>query len=236
MSTKKNTQKKEFAMSREDYIQFLSMRTNEIHVTNKNSKTGMGILDLAFPTCTCREDAPCKHKGACYCLKGRQQMTVVLGAYYRNYRLYNENPDSFFEQLEYKIKFSGLAKVRFFDAGDFPDYYFVEKACELVQKFPDVKFMAFTKKYFLVNQYMDKHHGKLPDNFNIIFSAWDINWKIPNPWNLPVAYVDFKDSSMTPDFPEHYHTCPNQKDKKVTCTVCGKCWKKDIGAIVFKQH
>ena len=65
---KKNNQvaqKKDFIMSREDYIQHLSMRTNEIHVTNKNSKTGMGVLDIAVPTCCCREDAPCKKDG-CY--------------------------------------------------------------------------------------------------------------------------------------------------------------------------
>lgn len=232
---KKNTQKKEFTMSREEYIESLSMRTNEIHVTNKNSKTGMGVLDLAMPTCTCREDAPCRHKGACYCLKGTQAMCSTLGAYYRNYRLYNEDANSFFEQLEYKIKFSGLPRFRFWDCGDFPDYLFVEKACELVKKFPDIKFMAFTKKYFLINQWID-NHGELPANFNIIFSAWDKDWEVLNPHHLPVAYVEFKDPEKTPVLPDKYQTCPNQKNKTVTCSLCGKCWRKDLGAIVFKQH
>ena len=43
--------KKEFTMSREEYIQHLSMKTNEIHMTTKNSKTGTGVIDLAVPTC-----------------------------------------------------------------------------------------------------------------------------------------------------------------------------------------
>ena len=41
--------KKEFALSREEYIQHLSMRTNEIHMTTKNSKTGMGCPYLLLP-------------------------------------------------------------------------------------------------------------------------------------------------------------------------------------------
>ena len=55
--------KKEFTMSREEYIQHLSMRTNEIHMTTKNSKTGMGDIELAVPTGCCRGDAPCKTDG-----------------------------------------------------------------------------------------------------------------------------------------------------------------------------
>ena len=98
-----------------------------------------------------------------------------------------------------------------------------------------MKFMAFTKKYFLVNQWID-NNGNLPDNLNIIFSAWDKDWEVLNPHHLPVAYVDFKDSEKTPVLPEKYQTCPNQKDKTVTCSMCGKCWRKDLGAVVFKQH
>ena len=84
--SKKNAQKKEFTMSREEYIEHLSMKSNEVHMTTKNSKTGCGVIDLAFPVITCREDAPCK-KGGCYCCKGTQVMATVQGAYYRNYRI-----------------------------------------------------------------------------------------------------------------------------------------------------
>lgn len=236
---KKNVQskqKKEFTMSREEYIQHLSMRTNEVHMTTKNSKTGCGVIDLAFPTVTCRDDAPCKQSGACYCLKGTQRMSSVLGAYYRNLRLYNENPEDFWEQVWFKLAHSGLPKCRFFDCGDIPDAPFVEGMIKTALKFPEMKFMAFTKKYTLVNMWLMEHPEGLPQNLNIIFSAWSKNWIVPNPFNLPISYIDFIDKDLNCAFPENYQTCPNQKDKTITCSMCGKCWNRNIGSIVFRQH
>ena len=232
--SKKNAQKKEFTMTREEYIEHLSMKSNEVHMTTKNSKTGCGVIDLAFPVITCREDAPCKKTG-CYCMKGTQQMATVQGAYYRNYRLYHEDPVNFWNQVWFKLAHCGLLRCRYFDCGDCPDYAFVEGMVATAKKFPEMKFMAFTKKYFLVNQWID-NNGNLPDNLNIIFSAWDKDWEVLNPHHMPVAYVDFKDSEKTPVLPEKYQTCPNQKDKTITCSMCGKCWRKDLGAVVFKQH
>lgn len=232
--SKKNAQKKEFTMTREEYIEYLSMKSNEVHMTTKNSKTGCGVIDLAFPVITCREDAPCKKTG-CYCMKGTQQMATVQGAYYRNYRLYHNDPVDFWTQVQFKLAHCGLPKMRYFDAGDLPDYAFIDGMVATAKKFSEMKFMAFTKKYFLVNQWID-NNGNLPDNLNIIFSAWDKDWEVLNPHHMPVAYVDFKDSEKTPVLPEKYQTCPNQKDKTITCSMCGKCWRKDLGAVVFKQH
>lgn len=232
--SKKNTQKKEFTMTREEYIEHLSMKSNEVHMTTKNSKTGCGVIDLAFPVITCREDAPCKKTG-CYCMKGTQQMATVQGAYYRNYRLYHEDPVDFWNQVQFKLAHCGLLRMRYFDAGDLPDYAFIDGMVATAKKFPEMKFMAFTKKYFLVNQWID-NNGNLPDNLNIIFSAWDKDWEVLNPHHMPVAYVDFKDSEKTPVLPAKYQICPNQKDKTITCSMCGKCWRKDLDAVVFKQH
>lgn len=232
--SKKNAQKKEFTMTREEYIEYLSMKSNEVHMTTKNPKTGCGVIDLAFPVITCREDAPCKKTG-CYCMKGTQQMATVQGAYYRNYRLYHNDPVDFWTQVQFKLAHCGLPKMRYFDAGDLPDYAFIDGMVATAKKFSEMKFMAFTKKYFLVNQWID-NNGNLPDNLNIIFSAWDKDWEVLNPHHMPVAYVDFKDSEKTPVLPEKYQTCPNQKDKTITCSMCGKCWRKDLGAVVFKQH
>lgn len=233
--SKKNAQKKEFTMSREEYIEHLSMKSNEIHMSTKNSKTGYGVIDLAFPVVTCREDAPCRKSKQCYCMRGTQQMTAVLGAYYRNLRLYTNDPEDFWHQVWFKLAHCGLPKMRYFDAGDLPDYAFIDGMVTTAKKFPEMKFMAFTKKYFLVNQWID-NNGNLPDNLNIIFSAWDKDWEVLNPHHMPVAYVDFKDSEKTPVLPAKYQTCPNQKDKTITCSMCGKCWRKDLGAVVFKQH
>ena len=217
-------------MDRRDYIDFLANKSNEISMSNRNSKTGMACLNLAFPTCVCREDAPCKAK--CYANKGCQQMASVQAAYYRNLRLYNDDADLFFEQMYYKIKFSGLPKVRLFDSGDFPNYEFLEKLVDVCKKTPQVKYMAFTKKYELVNEYIDKN-GDLPHNLNIILSAWDKLWDVPNPHNLGVAYVDFDDKRLNVELPKNAFMCPG---KESTCSACGACWNKKLKAVVFKQH
>jgi hypothetical protein len=217
-------------MPREEYIEFLANKSNEISMSNKNSKTGAACLNIAFPVCTCREDAPCKK--TCYACKGCQQIAVVQGAYYRNLRLYYDDPDNFFEQVYCKVKFSGLPKVRLFDSGDFPDAEFLDRLVEVCKKTPNTKWMAFTKKYWIVNEYIDKN-GDLPKNLNIMFSAWDIFWEVPNPHGLGIAYVDFNDKRLNPEFPRNAFRCPGRES---TCSACGACFSKKLKAVVFHEH
>lgn len=219
-----------FIMSRQEYIDFLANKSNEINMANKNSKTGAACLNLAFPVCTCRVDAPCK--ATCYACKGCQMIANVQAAYYRNLRLYHDDPDNFFEQVYYKIKFSRLPKVRLFDSGDFPDADFLVRLVELCRKTPDTKYMAFTKQYEIVNDYITKN-GNLPDNLNIMFSAWHKLWNVPNPYGLGVAYVDFDDKSLNPEFPKNAFVCPGRAS---TCSACGACWNKKLTAVLFHQH
>lgn len=226
----KKKSKKEFKMDRQEYIDLLANKTNEISMSNNNSKTGKACLNLAFPLVTCRPDAPCRYE--CYAGKGCQQIAVVQGAYYRNMRLYYDDPDNFFEQIYCKIKFSGLPKVRWFDSGDIADAEFFDRMVELCKRTPDVKHMAFTKKYEIVNEYIDKN-GKLPDNLNVMFSAWHKMWHIPNPHNLGIAYIDFNDKSLNPEFPKNAFICPGRES---TCSACGACFNKKLKAVIFHQH
>ena len=221
-------------MPREEYIEFLATKSGEISISNHNSKTGSCCNNLAFPTCTCREDAPCKASG-CYCMKGRQAMCNVVAAYVRNLMIYNNDHDDFWEQVKFKIKHNPLPLFRWFDAGDILDYEFFCGMVELAKTFPNIRFMSFTKKYDIVNEWLTTN-GDLPKNLNIIFSAWHIGWKVNNPYGMPVAYVDFKDQTLNPQFPKGITGCPNQSDKTITCSMCQKCWNKKIKAVVFKQH
>ena len=221
-------------MPREEYIEFLATKSGEISISNHNSKTGSCCNNLAFPTCTCREDAPCKASG-CYCMKGRQAMCNVVAAYVRNLMIYNNDHDDFWEQVKFKIKHNPLPLFRWFDAGDILDYEFFCGMVELAKTFPCIRFMSFTKKYDIVNEWLTIN-GDLPKNLNIIFSAWHIGWKVNNPFGMPVAYVDFKDQTLNPQFPKGITGCPNQSDKTITCSMCQKCWNKKVKAVVFKQH
>ena len=222
--------KNEFKMDRQEYIDFLANQSNEINMSNNNSKTGKACLNIAFPVCVCREDAPCK--ATCYACKGCQTFANVQAAYYRNLRLYNEDSDNFFEQVYFKIKFSGLPKVRWFDSGDIVDAEFFDRMIELCKRTPDTKHMAFTKKYEIVNKWIDEN-GDLPENLNIMFSAWDKMWEVPNPHGVGMAYVNFKEDRLNPEFPKNAFVCPG---RATTCSACGACWSKKLKAVVFHQH
>lgn len=232
---KREEKKTKNFIPREEYIIELSLKNNHIHLTNKNSKTGIAVLNFAFPLCTCREDAPCKEK--CYANKGPQIISNVQAAYYRNFRLMNENMQDVFEQILFEVKHSGLSYVRYFDSGDIPNYEFMIGMFDIAKKLPDVKFMAFTKKYELINKYL-LEKNKIPDNFNIVFSAWDKLWSFENPFNLPVAYINFKDKRLNPNFPEDMFNCPcnNKKLGKITCSMCKACWNKNMKHVLFTEH
>lgn len=224
--------KKKYKLTTEEKmtrIEEFSLRSNEICANNNNRKLGKGVLSVPFPVCVCNPEAPCFEK--CYTQHGCQSFSNVQGAYYRNLRLYNDNPEEFFEQLYYKVKFSGLPKVRYFDSGDYVDNEFLVRSIELAKQFPNVKFMAFTKKYDIVNNYLDDN--ELPDNYNIVFSAWDKLWEVPNPHDLPIAYVKFKDERLTPEIPKDAFHCPGRES---TCSACGVCWNKNVKAIYFDEH
>ena len=222
-------------LPKEEYIEMLSMKSNEVSISKSNGKTGSCCNDLAFPTVTCREDAPCKLNGQCYCMHGMQTTSNVQQAYLRNLRLYNTDIEDFWQQIEFKVRHCPMPLFRFFDCGDFPNQEFVKGSCLLAKKFPEIKFLAYTKHYEWVNEYLDQG-GEIPDNYVIRFSMWHNQWKVPNPHNLPVAWVDFKDKTLNPDFPKNCVSCANQLDKTITCSTCRICWKKNIQNVKFKQH
>lgn len=219
----------EMGWTREMKLDYYCNLNNIVTMATGNTKLGSQICGLSMPpVTTCRKDAPCR-KG-CYACKGRQQFSSVLGTYLKNLRIYNENPTVFFEQIENYLKYSGYRYMRFFDSGDIPDANFFVGMIKLVKHLPNVRFMAFTKKYEIVNDYIT-NGGVIPNNLTIIFSAWDKNWKFDNPYNFPVAYVDFKNSELNPDFPADVKECDGH------CSTCFKCWHLQEGeSVVFHQH
>ena len=219
------------SLSYSEKIDYYAHINDLISVNNGNQKTGIGCLTMSMPTITCRCDAPCK-KG-CYCMRGHQQFSAVQGAYYRNWRIWNEAPEKFEEQLNAILTFSGINMFRYNDAGEIPDVKFLAMMFRVADKHPDIQFLAYTKKYELINEFLDDGNT-LPKNLTIRFSAWDKDWNIPNPYNLPMAYVDFIDKELNPDIPVNAFTCPGKKE--TTCSTCKICWKKSVKAVKFHQH
>lgn len=219
-------------MTYAEKIEFFANSSNCISVNNGNRKTGKACLTLSLPAgVTCRPDSPCRK--FCYAMKGKMTFPNVCGTYHRNYRIWNEDPKKFEEQLNALLTFSGLPLLRIFDTGDLPSPEFLKMLVRVMTKHPDIKALMFTKRYEWVNEYLCNY--SLPENFVIRFSMWDKNWNVLNPHGLPVAYVDFADSSLNPEIPQNAFLCHGGKDG-ITCSTCRACFNPSIRTVKFIQH
>lgn len=216
-------------LSKSEKLDHYCNLNNVVTIATGNTKLGTQICGLSFPAgTTCRQDAPCRKN--CYCNKGFQICTSVLGTYMKNFRIYQEDRNGFFEQISSYLKYSGYKYMRIFDSGDLPDKDFLSDIIRVViTQNPDVKFLMYTKRYEWVNEYIK--NNDIPTNFTIVFSAWDRSWKVPNPYNLPVSYVRFKDQTLNPSIPEDAFECTGY------CSTCFRCWYlKHNESVVFHQH
>lgn len=194
-----------------------------------NSKLGDKIPSLNLPTTVCRADAPCK-KG-CYARKGNWLFKNVQTSLQNNLNDFINDRNKFFNDI---INFINNDDViykffRWFSSGDIVNYDFLLGMVEVAKKCPDTKFLCFTKKFDLVNLFLD--FNELPENLRIVFSGWNKAFKIDNPHNLPTTYVYFKDSSQNADIPEFAIPCTG------SCKSCKACWNLQKGqSVYFNQH
>lgn len=100
----------------------------------------------------------------------------------------------------------------------------------IAKEFPNIRFLAYTKKFELVNTYLKKGY-RIPKNLRVLFSNWDKDFKVENPYNRPMTYVNFKDSNRNPEIPTKGFVCPG------SCENCKKCWHLTKSqSVIFNQH
>ena len=188
-------------------------------VTFSNSKLGGAIPSINLPAgITCRPDAPCF--GSCYALKGNFRFKTVRQAHIDNLEAYNQDHNRYFKEVLEKTKFSTYA--RYFSSGDIPDSYYFRKMVETAKINKNTKYLVFTKKGYIVNNYIT-NSGKLPANLRIIFSYW-YDWVQENPYNFPT-------SNLLQDGDSKGFVCPGK------CAECLHCWHMKRGQkVLFKKH
>lgn len=199
-------------------------------ISNTVSKLGVGIGTVNLPAITtCRMDAPCK-KG-CYACKGNFMYTNVKTSLQKNLDAFIEDPDRFFTVLHNQLEMIPYKFFRWFSSGDIVNERFLEGMCWLARKHKGTQFLCFTKKYELVNEYLN-HHRK-PKNLILVFSNWG-NWVCDNPHNLPTAWVEFGTESDNL-IPDNANLCGG------SCATCVNtsehCWRMQRGdAVKFHKH
>lgn len=194
-------------------------------ITTTNSKLGHQIPSINMPTITCRADAPCT-KG-CYAKKGTWCYKNVKEGLQERFKLFVEDSDKFFNTIISEI--NGLTTykyVRWHGSGDIVNYKYLLGMIKVANACKNTNFLCFTKKFNLVNMYLSLGH-KLPNNLRIVFSAWDKDFIVDNPNNLPITYVNFKDKSKNANIPETAIPC------KGSCETCLACWELVNGQSVY---
>lgn len=210
------------------------MASGHVHISRGNTKLGENIPSVNLPVgCTCRVDAPCYKK--CYARRGRFAFSRNKSLLESNLKIWRENPVLFERDIliaAFTSKF-----FRWHSSGDIPDENYFEMMIRVANKLPETKFLCFTKKYELVNGFLD-NGGILPDNLVVVFSVWD---SMPdNHHYLPGAFVRFKHGeSIVPDVAKK---CPNFCGD---CVMTGcSCWDlkrgiqetRFVDCVFFDEH
>ena len=204
------------------------MILENVHISNGISKLGCSIPSVNLPAgCTCRADAPCRKK--CYALKGRFAFSHTKELLSRNLEIWRDDPAFFEKQVEiaaFKSRF-----FRWHSAGDIPDAAYLAMMVRVAKHLSGTRFLAFTKKYELINDYISKN-GSLPENLTIVLSAWGA-FLPENPHNLPIAYVRLRHDAC--DIPSDAFQCPKYCGD---CVMTGcSCWDLKNGqSVCFDEH
>ena len=196
-----------------------------ISISKGNSKMGAIPSVSLPPIITCPKGAPCAAK--CYAAKLCRIYPTVKKAYRNNLDILNNNELDYWYQVQRAAKTTRF--FRYHVSGDIVDYSYFNWMVTTAEMIPDTMFLAFTKQYEIVNNYIDIF-GKLPDNLKIIFSEWG-NQKPCNPHNLPTAAVIFKGTTPA----ENWKICGGNC-AECACQGVG-CWELKNGeTIAFYEH
>ena len=197
----------------------------KVTISHGNSKMGAIPSVSLPPILTCPDNCPCAKK--CYAAKMCRIYPSVKRSYENNLHVLNTDRRKYFEQVENAVKMSRY--FRFHVSGDIPDLsYFVDMVL-IAARNPGTHLLAFTKRYDIVNAYLD-YGGKIPENLKIIFSEWGSK-TIPNPHNLPTAAVIFKGCEPA----ENWKICGGNC-AECACQGVG-CWELKNGeTIAFYEH
>jgi hypothetical protein len=201
------------------------MTNNQISISKGNSKLG-AIPSVSLPACvTCNPDAPCFSK--CYARRIEYRYKQSRAAYAHNLTVLQTAPAHYWLQVK-----AAAITTRFFRyhvSGDIPNGHYLKMMIQTANELPHTNFLAFTKQYHIVNDYLNDGNA-IPANLKIIFSNWGA-WKCENPHGLPVCEIVLKGSEPAPD----WKICGGN------CTACAcagiGCWELKSGeTIAIYEH
>lgn len=198
-----------------------------VHISMGNRKMGAIPSVSLLPVLTCPKCAESTCASHCYAKRYSVRYKETMKAYAENTVLFSKNPDRFFDEIANFCKMQRY--FRWQVAGDIVNDRYLVGMVKVAKSCPHCMFLAFTKKYDLVENYLG-NGGKLPNNLNIVLSGWG-DLQPENKFGLPVSQVIFK--GETPN--DEWKICGGN------CTECAcrgiGCWELKKGeTIAFYEH
>ncbi len=209
----------------------MASQIKEVKLSTDNSKMGRVLHVNLPPIRTCSHELPC-YKNGCYSRKAWQQYPEVRKSWMHNWKMYKASGPRYFMSISRQIRSKRKLDVfRWHSSGDIPDTTYLQNMFNIAHCFPEVKFLAFTKKYDLLSAIDRRTPFWRPDNLTITLSGWP---GLPLPLTLrkkfPVAWMH---DEFNPDrrIPKRAKKCTGK------CETCLLCWELKPGeAVVFDKH
>mgnify|MGYP003302199335 CR=1 FL=1 len=182
-------------------------------------------------------------EGFCYAIQGcRRHHNAVMPAVIRNSSLYRNDPTRFVKEIikelsSWQTKAGNEKVFRWHSSGEIESYEYLEMMTSIATMFPSVHFYTYTKRFNLVERYLDEH-GDFPANFVMNLSVWEDNL-VKAGFNLnylsKVQCFEWKDRMSVYDYNHSIHcqsVIHNKEGEKkghlnheMNCKKCGLCWK-----------
>lgn len=137
-----------------------------------NIKLGR-IHNINLPPPIVCKGKPCLKNG-CYAMKAYRLHPSVRQSWNNNFYSFKKSPSKYFSDIIRLIKGKRIpvTHFRWHSAGEIPNQTYLNGMFRVAEAFPSIKFLVFTKRYFL-------NFEGCPSNLQVLFSTWP-KMKLPS--------------------------------------------------------
>ncbi len=197
------------------------MINNGVFITEGNSKLiNIPLFSLPIKK-TCPQSTELCRK-YCYGNKSWAQYPRVRATRNKNYT--KSKQKSFVKNISEMIPKLRTKYFRIHETGDYYSQAYLDKWFEIVKAFPDIRFVTFSKSWYL-------DWSMMPTNMTRFWSVWPDSKNIPNKGNLAYTIHESKEF----DYPVNgsIFICPYPQKR---CHQCMRCFDDPPKYMAFRKH
>ncbi len=172
------------------------------------------------PIITCPDYVPCTKD--CYVVKNiYRYLPRAKKAYENNLKIWQNDPDSYFDQLRINVRHKKYPLFRYHVSGDIPSQDYYNRMLKLANECPETRFMVMTKNREI--EFDDSPRG---NKLKVLISIWP-GIEVPRNLNYPMVFMQDGTEKR----------CGGAIQCGGGCDKCQACWDvKPGGKIVINKH